>query len=135
LPSQSGSLTVFVAVLAVGLWVLLGFVVDSGRAIAERGAVMSAAEQAARAGVARLSVVDLRAGRVVVDPVAAGRAAERFLTIEGLSGSVMVGGETVTVTIHHATPTTILGMIGIRRIDVSATARATDVHGVTREDR
>ena len=132
---ETGSFTIFVAVLAVGLWVLLGLVVDSGRAIAERAAALSEAEQAARAGVAQLSVVDLRAGRLALNPVAAARAADQFLTLEGQSGSVVVTGGTVTVIIQTGIPTTILGMIGIRRIDVSAAASATDVHGVTREDR
>ena len=132
---ETGSFTVFVAVLAVGLWVLLGLVVDSGRAIAARAAALSEAEQAARAGVAQLSVVDLRAGRLARDPVAAARAADQFLTLEGQSGSVVVTGGTVTVIIHTGIPTTILGMIGIRRISVSAAASATNVHGVTREDR
>ena len=131
---ETGSLTAFVAVLSLALFILVGLVVDAGRAIAARSAAMTEAQQAARAGAGQISVNALRSGEIEVDPVSAIRAADAFLISVGQSGSASVTGQTVTVHIESSESTAILGIIGINSIAVSATASATNVHGVTQED-
>ncbi len=131
---EPGSLTAFMAVLAVSLFVLIGLVVDTGRAIAARSAAMDAAQQAARAGAGQLSVAALRSGQVVIDPSEAVMAADAYLSSVGQIGTTSVFGQTVTVHIVGQDPTVILGIVGIDRIGISVTARATNVHGVTQED-
>lgn len=132
---DQGSLTAFLAVLAVGLFVLIGLVVDGGQAIVAKRTALDVAEQAARVGADQLSVDDLRAGRFAVDPVAAASAVTGYLDAAGATGSVSVSGDSVTVHVVGDAPTAILGIIGIDDIGVSATASATDVHGVTQEDQ
>ena len=133
---EHGSLTAFVVVVAVALFALLGLVVDGGRAVAAHAAALNDASQAARAGAGQLSESALRNGSISIDAPLAVRAAEAYVAQTGLSGSssVSVSGQTVTVHIRVDDPTVILGIIGINALPVSASASATDVHGVTRAD-
>lgn len=71
---------------------------------------------------------------VALDPLAAVKAADAYLTAVGQNGSASVDGNTVTVRIDESEPTVVLGIVGIHRIQVSAVASATNVHGVTRQD-
>jgi len=129
-----GSLTVFVAVLALALFVLVGLVIDGGRALSENAAAASDAEQAARLGAGQLSLDGIRAGVVTINPSAAIASAQRFLIGMGRTGTVSVFGQTVVVHVDSSAPTAVLGIIGIDHIRVSVTASATNVHGVTRSD-
>jgi len=131
---DGGSLTAFVAVFCVALFVLIGLVVDAGRAISIRSTALVEAQQAARAGAGQLSVGALRSGQIEIDPADAERAVNDYLATVGQSGTTSVVGQTVTVRIATYEPTVILGIVGINRINVSVTARATNVHGVSQED-
>ena len=131
---EGGSFTVFVAVFCVALFVLVGLVVDTGRAISARSEAMSEAEQAARAGAGRLSVAALRSGQVEVDPIAAVDTSEAYLAAIGQTGWASVVGGTVTVHVQTQEPTVILGIVGINRIHISVSASAIDLHGVTEGD-
>ncbi len=134
--AEVGSLSVFVAVLAVALFGLVGLVVDGGRAVAARARAMDEAEQAARAGAEQLSIDALRSGQVSLDAPSAVRAADSYLVETSAPGvtSVSVSGNTVTVRIEEGEPTVMLGIVGVHHIEVSAVASATNVHGVTRPD-
>jgi len=131
---ESGVLTAYVAVLAVALLATVGMAVDSGRAIAAQRLAADEAEQAARSGATQLSVQGLRDGRLVLDPAAAVRAAEQYTQQSGHPGTATVSSGIVTVRIVVVVPTTILGIVGVNRIVVSATASASDVSGVTKSD-
>jgi Flp pilus assembly protein TadG len=131
---EPGSLTAFMAILSVALFVLVGLVVDAGRAISARSAASAVAQQAARVGAAQLSVGALRSGEVEIDPVQAIQAADAYLASIGEPGTATVVGQTVTVHIATDEPTVILGIVGINHIAISVTASAIDVHGVTEED-
>jgi len=131
---EEGSFAVFVAVLAVGLFALFGLVIDGGRAVAAQNDAAGEAEQAARIGAGQISVDAIRLGTLEVDPATAISAAQQYLRATGSAGVITVAGQTVTVHIQSAEPTLILGIIGVRQISISATASATNVHGVTRED-
>jgi Flp pilus assembly protein TadG len=128
---ETGSLTAFLAVLAVALFALVGLVVDGGAAIAAKRAAAAEAEQAARAGADQLSLRGLRSDQIVLNPRAALAAAVAYTDAAGHPGTASVDGLTVTVTVRLVEPTTILSMIGIDHLKVSATASATVVHGVT----
>ncbi|MGD0638515.1 MAG: hypothetical protein ABSA72_10805, partial [Nitrososphaerales archaeon] len=69
----------FVAVLALALLVLLGLVVDGGRAAAAKDAAQADAEQAARFGADQLSVSAARAGEITLDTQTSTTAALKFL--------------------------------------------------------
>jgi Flp pilus assembly protein TadG len=129
-----GSFTAFVAVFCFTLFVLIGLVVDAGRAVATRETVMGEAQQAARAGAGQVSVDGLRSGQVEINPVDAVQAADAYLSSIGQVGTASVVGQTVTVHIDTHEPTVILGIVGINQIDVSVSASAVDVHGVSEAD-
>lgn len=131
---EDGSFTVFVAVLALALFALVGLVIDGGRAVADQSTATGEAEQAARIGAGQISVDEIRQGKVAIDAAAATNAAEEYLRAAGSTGVITVVGQTVSVHIQSAEPTVILGIIGVARIGISATASATNIHGVTRDD-
>jgi Flp pilus assembly protein TadG len=133
-PTETGSLTAFVAVVSLALFILIGLVVDTGRAIAARSLAMDQAQQAARAGAGQLSIASLRLDQVEIDPSKAILAANSYLSSVGQTGTISVVGQVVTVHIDSQDPTVILGIVGVNRIAISVTARATNVHGVTQED-
>jgi Flp pilus assembly protein TadG len=130
-----GSLTAFVALFLVALMALLGLVVDGGREMSADQAAQAEAEQAARAGAGALSVQGLRSGQIQVDQQQAISDAVGFTVTSGHPGSVSVEGGVVTVTVIYSMPTSVLGIIGVSSLRVSATASAVDIAGVTREDQ
>jgi hypothetical protein len=125
---------VFLSVLGVALFALLGLVVDGGRAIAARSAAMDDAAQAARVGAGQLSVDSLRSGQMLLDPSAATRAADEYLHRVGAIGTATIVGQAVVVHVQRTERTVILGLIGVNTMAVSASASAANVHGVTRQD-
>jgi hypothetical protein len=131
---ETGVLTAYVAVLAVALLAIVGMAVDSGRALAAQGLAAGEAEQAARAGAGQLSVQGLRDGRLYVDPSAAVKAAEAYTLLSGHPGTATVSNGVVTVRVVVVVPTTILDIVGVKSITVSATASASDISGVTKQN-
>ncbi len=127
-----GSLTAFVALLLVALVALGGLVLDGGSAFSAQQAAANEAEQAARAGAGALSVDALRAGSLQLDDQAAVAAAEAFTAAAGHPGVATVVAGVVSVRIAYRIPTSVLGIVGISTLPVSATASAVDVQGVTR---
>lgn len=131
---EAGVLSAYVAVLAVALLAIVGMAVDSGRAIAAERLATDEAEQAARAGAGQLSIQALRDGRFVLDSAAAVRVAEDYLILAGHPGTATVSDGIVTVRVVVVIPTTILDIVGVSTISVSATSSASDVRGVTKQD-
>jgi hypothetical protein len=126
-----GSLSAFVVLLLVAIFVLMGLVVDGGLAASARQQAADEAEQAARAGAGSISVEALRSGQLQIDDSAAISAAEQFMVAAGHPGVATVSSGSVQVEIRYRIPTVILGIVGITTLPVSATATAVDVSGVT----
>jgi Flp pilus assembly protein TadG len=131
---ERGSLSVFLACLGVGLFVIVGLVVDGGRVLAARRMAIDVAEEAARTGADQLSVDALRKGAYIVDPAGASRAVEGELRAAGMEGSTSVSGDTVTVHVRTVVATTILGIVGLHSISVASASTATSLHGVATAD-
>ncbi len=129
--SEAGSVTAFVVLLLVALFALVGLVVDGGAALTARWSAVDEAEQAARAGEGALSVDALRSGSLQLDPQAAITAAEAFTMASGHPGTATVSDGVVTVSVHYRVPTSVLGLVGIDSLPVSASASAVDLRGVT----
>ena len=132
---ERGSASIWAILVTAGAFtVLLGLVVDGGRAIDARIEASRAAAQAARAGADSLSSASVRDGNDSIDVEGAVTRARSYLQSAGLTGSVSVNAQTVTVTVTVTGSSTnqILNAIGIRSFPVnqSATARA-----ITEEDR
>lgn len=131
---ERGSVALYMAIFMVGLMVMAGLVIDGGAAIAARERAADLAQQAARAGADALTPTSLRGtspAQLQVDPVAAGRAADRVLSLAGADGQVAVNGLDVTVIAHVHRRAAVLSAFGITDLTGTATATATVLHGTT----
>jgi hypothetical protein len=130
--SERGSVSAFLALLAVALLAVAGLVVDGGSALAAKRGAIDEAEQAARAGAAVLAESEVRSASG--GPGSAVSAAEDYLASAGHPGVAWVAGNQVIARIAYSKPTVLLGIVGVGSVQVSGEGRATNVHGVVRED-
>ncbi|MHA3700747.1 pilus assembly protein TadG-related protein [Jatrophihabitans sp. YIM 134969] len=125
-------MSLYVVAITVGLLALAGLVIDGGSAIAAREQAADTAQQAARAGADALSQDSLRdSGGLFASPAAATRAANEVLSTGGVTGTVLVAGDQVTVSVVVHRATAILSALGISELTGSATESATAVRGTT----
>lgn len=128
-----------IVILLGALIAVSGLVLDGGTALATREKAADLAQEAARAGVDGGSVGQLRDASSGTDaPLnsdAATAAAQAWLTAAGpgVTGTVSVSGETVTVTAHVTQSTAVLSMFGVNTVSGDSTATATDIYGTTTE--
>ncbi len=131
---DDASISAFLVLFLVALFALMGLVLDGGRAMSAQEAAHDEAEQAARAGAGALSIDALRSGQVILDQQAAISEAVAYTISAGHPGTATVTNGVVTVTVTYRMSTSLLGIVGISSLPVSATASAVNVYGVTRED-
>lgn len=123
-----GSVSAFVAVIAIALVAVAGLVYDGGQILNAQARARDLAANAARAGAQEIDLDVLRAEqRVVLDPDRATSAAHDYLSQHGAGGSVDIDGSRVTVTATLRQPLRILP--GADR-DVAATDSADAVPGL-----
>jgi len=133
-PDERGTVTVFVSVFMLALLVVAGLVVDGGRTLAARREVANVAESAARAGAQEIDTAAARAGSGArLDPIAARRRAEAYLTASGFEGTVTVDGDTVRVEVTASRSLVILGIVGLNEATVTAAGEARGVRAVREE--
>lgn len=107
--SDQGSVTAFVAIVAVGLIMVAGMAFDGGQVLDAYATARSYATKAARAGAQEIDLTALRqSGETTLDPAAAEGAALAYLDDVGATGTVTVEGTTVTVTVTIVQPMRIL---------------------------
>jgi Flp pilus assembly protein TadG len=127
-----GSLSVYVALFTPIAMVLTGLVVDGGLALTARERAADIAEQAARRVADNIDPDQLRAGRVVILPACASKAAE--ITAAHGQGTVTechIDGDTAAVTITLTYPSALLGIVGLDQFTATAHATAQAVPGIT----
>jgi Flp pilus assembly protein TadG len=134
--SEVGFVSLYVVVITVGLLAMAGLVIDGGNALAAREQATDVAQQAARAGADALSPESLRGSPtgLTASPAAAQAAANRVLDTAGVTGTVSVDGDNVTVTVVVHKDTTILSAFGVPPIEGKASSTATALHGTTTGD-
>lgn len=124
--SDQGSLSAFVAVLAVALVMVTGMVYDGGRVVAAQAKARDLAGTAARTGAEEIDVDAARSGEgPLLDPARAVGAAEGFLEAAGYHGTARVDGSTIWVTVSLHQPMSILP-VGERTVIVTDSATAVD---------
>lgn len=129
---ERGQVTAFTAAFLTALFLLAGLVLDGGLALSADLRALNQAQAAARAGAQQLDLAVYRAtGAVRLDPADARAASYDYLAALDVRASVTVAGDTVTVTVRRTQPTQILSLVGIDTFQVSATASADAVRGVT----
>lgn len=126
---ERGSVTVFVVGVLLALVVMGGLVFDGGAVIAGHREADAEAEGAARAAAEQVSIPALRSGHVQLNSAGATQAADAYLRQYGHTGSVMVNGDEVTVTVSYPVDMQVLDLIGIRSKTVTGTGTATAVEG------
>lgn len=129
---ERGSVSAFVAVIALGLVMVAGLVYDGGQVLAAQATARDLAANAARAGAQELDLDTLRADGVArLDPARASAAAEGYLRANGVEGSAVVDGADITVTVLVPARMRILP---VPDRTVRATDTATATPGVTEGD-
>ena len=126
---ERGSVTVFVVGVLLALVVMGGLVFDGGAVIAGHREADAEAEGAARAAAEQVSIPALRSGQVQLNAAGATKAADAYLRHYGHTGSVIVNGDEVTVTVSYVVDMQVLDLIGIRSKAVTGTGTATAVEG------
>jgi Flp pilus assembly protein TadG len=122
--NDEGSVTAFVAIVAIALVMVAGMAYDGGQVIAAHSRARSDAAKAARAGAQEIDITTLRSsGDTVLDARTAESAALAYLADVGATGTVTVDGPTITVTVTVIQPMRILP-VSDRTIIVSETASA-----------
>lgn len=135
---DSGRVTAFFVVLTTAVLLFAGLVLDGGLALAAKVRAIGAAQEAARAGAQAIDLGAYRTdGTLRLDPDRAAALARAYLADaaisrshatggrpSGLTASVVVVGDTVTVTVAVSEPTQLLGLVGISSIRVSGTGSA-----------
>jgi Flp pilus assembly protein TadG len=131
--SERGSVTMFVTVVALGLLVLAGLVVDgSAKVRAVQRADRVAAEAARAAGQAIDLTAALQGSTIHVDRRPAVVAARAHLEAAGVIGSVELAadGTAITVEARDSEPTVFLGLVGVPQFTVTGRAEVRLVHSV-----
>ncbi len=106
---ERGSVSAFVAVIAVALVIVAGMAYDGGQIVAAHATARDLAAGAARAGAQEVDLDRLRSsGDAALDPEQATGAVEAFLAQSGHRGTAVVEGAAVTVTVRVHQPMRIL---------------------------
>ena len=130
--SDAGQVTPFTVVMATALFLVAGLVLDAGLALSTKVQALDTAQAAARAGAQQLNLNVYRTtGVAELDPARAEQVARAWLTSAGVEGDASATTAVVTVTVRRASRTQLLQLLGIRELDVTATASARAVQGVT----
>jgi Flp pilus assembly protein TadG len=131
--SDSGSITLMLAVLFVALIALAGIVIDGGAKLNQAENATAIAQEAARAGAGMVNQGQaLSTGSFTVDQAQAIAAAQQYLSSAGYHGSVTpVGAESIQVRVTVTGPTKVLSIIGIDSMTSTGSATASLVTGVT----
>lgn len=123
-----GTISPFIAVIALALVMVAGMVYDGGEVLAAQARARDLAGNAARAGAQEVDLDELRtSGRAVLRADRATDAANAFLLAAGASGEVVVDGARITVTVRFAQSMRILPLPDRM---ITATERATAVTGL-----
>ena len=129
---ERGSISLFLVVVVLALFVVFGLVVDGGARLDAQRRATDQAEQAARAAAQAINPTSLRASdTVTLDPTAARAAAARYLSGVGnvtLTG-VHVTATTVTVTVSTTATPVVLSLIGLHTLTVTGTGTAQLLRG------
>ncbi|OIV35449.1 hypothetical protein BIV57_21525 [Mangrovactinospora gilvigrisea] len=135
--SDRGALSVFVALVCVGLLIAIGLIVDLGGRLRAVEQADGYAMEAARAGGEQIDAGQAMSGHgFAVDPVAASTAAKRYLAAAGVRGSVSVNaaGHRITVTTTYSYKTFFLAALGIGSFTVHGEGSAGLLYGVTQPE-
>lgn len=120
--NEQGSFAPMFAILGLGLILLFGIVVDSNTRLNATEQATAVAQSAARAAAANVS--DATGGNPVINTGLAQQAGQKYIAAAGMTGSVQVNGNTVSVSVQRTTRTIFVSMVGINSVTGTGTATA-----------
>lgn len=121
---ERGSVSVIFLACVVVLVVVVGLVVDSSGKYQSSQSAQMTASSAARAGTNALAGQAVVDGTLALNGSAAQAAAQNYLTAAGVTGTVTVVGDTITVSVEDTYTTRFLSLIGVNSLPVGATSSA-----------
>ncbi|MFE3452484.1 pilus assembly protein TadG-related protein [Nonomuraea sp. NPDC059194] len=135
--NDQGSITAYTIILITALLLFVGLAVDGGAKLRAGWEAVGVAEEAARAGAGQIDREAIyRGGQAVVDRGAAVRAARRYLSSSGHSGTAGIAGpQSIRVSVTVTKRTWLLSMVGLSSVSMTATATADLVTGVEGPNR
>jgi Flp pilus assembly protein TadG len=122
-----GSMSVFMAMSALAILMVMGLLVDGGGALNASNRATSLAQEAARTAGEQLDPAQAIEGTAItIDPEAARAAALNYLANANVQGDVQItdGGQTLTVTVRDTYATHFASLFGVGTIRVDGTATA-----------
>jgi Flp pilus assembly protein TadG len=134
---ERGQALVLVVVMLPLFLSIIGLAIDGGMALNQRRLLQNVADGAARAGAMQLDEQAYRqtsGSAVVLDTGAARAAAVEYLSGRAVevSATIEVDSRRVVVQASREVPTGFLRLIGLRAVQISATAPAEVRHGIER---
>ena len=131
---ERGQVAPLVAVCLLGLVAIAGLVVDGGMMFSVRREIQSLADGAARAGAMAVDESALRTSggeSIKLDPEAARRAAEGYLTVARFDGTYEIepAMDSVTVRLSAQHRTVLMSIVGLKTFEAEAFATASPRSG------
>lgn len=122
---ERGQVVTFVVGITLAMLLLIGLTVDGGRILDARQRALDEAQEAARSAAQQLDQTALHSGGgAVIDPAAATSAAQQYLRATGDSGTVVVRGDVVSVTVTDTVSMELLSLAGLHTVTVTETGSA-----------
>lgn len=122
---QDGSVSLFLVVAVLALFIAVGLIVDGGQKLRSTQRADDVAAEAARAGVQSIQPANTVRGQPAqVNPEAAISAARHYLSVAGVAGTVTVTGGRVQVWTSISFTPAFLSLIGLSTQTVPGRAEA-----------
>ena len=119
---ERGSFSLLLAVLAIGLLVAIGLVVDGGRYITASQLANNAAGEAGRAAGQHITSQTILGQQPQVDTASAVNAAQEYLAAAGVDGTVTVNESEITITATVQRRPILLTVAGVSSITANGSA-------------
>lgn len=120
---DAGIATIWTVVVMAACVLMVGLVLDGGTILRARSSTFDLAGGAARVAAQHLDQQALADGEIRLDPETARDAGLTWLAVRDTTGTVVVDGDTVTVTVHREVELQILQPARIT-VDETASAQA-----------
>lgn len=122
--NETGSIAILVVGIVLMLILLTGLAVDSSGKFAADEHAQQIAADAARSAANSIGGNTVQTGTLDIDGAAAQQAGQSYLAASGMTGTVTVSGNVVTVTAKTDYTTKFLSILFINTLPASGTASA-----------
>lgn len=121
---ERGSITPFFVVMVPSLILTVGLVVDGGGKIQANENAQAVASGASRAAANAVASQVVTNGGISIDNNRARTAASDYIAAAGMTGTVTLAGDRITVSVETSYVTKFVSIIGVNTLPAEATATA-----------